>query len=229
LFNADELLRVSSGFCNAISGITEDVTVVALKERIAAGERDLKDAKSKGLTSQYTSVISIREEKCDSAYCTFRNFAKTSADQTDDIPVAEAGNVIVKILRNVNWDLHKLGYKKQLAQLSVLDEKMKVPEAVQALEVAGLKKWYDNLSVATANLDEVANKRVGEAEEYDHTPIKDAYDTLYTHLSMLYNHIGTQEGLFKGVYVAAASTIDATLNTITPEARIRKAKKPPKK
>jgi hypothetical protein len=229
LFNADELLTISSGARDAVSGITEDNTVITLNGLIVKDEADLKDVKSKGLKSQYTENIDSLEDICDSAYSTFRNFAKTSAEQTTDMQIAEAANIVVTILRNVNWDLHKLGYKKQLVQLSVLDERMKASEAAAALEASGLKKWYDNLCVATANLRATADKRVDEVEENDHTPTKEAHCALYEHLLKLYNHIDIHEELFPDIYLPAARAFDAILTTVTPEARQRKAKKPNKK
>jgi hypothetical protein len=225
LFNADELMNVSLGFRNAVGGITTDVTVQMIIGAVVKDEADLKDAKSKGLSSKYTEVIQALEENCDGAYCTFRTMAKTLADQTEDMVIAEASKAVVTILRNVDWNLHKLGYKKQLSALAVLDKKLSTDEAVKALENAGLKSWYDKLTAATAKLREVADKRVGEVNDNDLPIVKVAQDQLFNHLLKLYNHIDIQEELIPDVYMPVASAMNAVLNTVTPEARQRKAKK----
>jgi hypothetical protein len=223
LFNASELLTISPGFRKAVSPVTDDTTVQKLTALITSDESELKSAVSKGQTSKYSSSIEELDTLCDSAYCTFRNLAKTNSEQKDDPAIAEAATVIVTILRNVNWNLHRLGYKNQLTQLGVLDEKLSAPAAKQALETAGLTKWYDYLRAATKNLADISDKRVDEKGENDLPLTKESQVKLYGHLLKLYNHIDTQEELIPDIYVPVAHAIDAVLNIVTPEARRRQA------
>lgn len=225
LFNANEMLTLSNGFRNAVSTITQDVTVQKYVEFIGLDEAQLKSAMSKGFSSQYTGSIEGAEERNESAFCTFRNLAKTLSDQTDDLVIAGAATKIVTVIKNVNWNLHKLGYKKQLSQQDILEDKLNTPELLQAIETAGLTKWYTTLKVTTAELHAVADMRVDEVNENDLPLVKESKDKLYGHLLKLYNHIDTQEELNPEVYVPAARAIDAKLTTVIPEARARKAKR----
>jgi len=224
LFNANEMLVLSNGFRNAVSTITQDVTVQKYVEFIGMDEAQLKSAMSKGLSSQYTGTIAEAEEANESAFCTFRNLAKTFSEQTDDLVIAEAATKIVTVIKNVNWSLHKLGYKKQLAQQDTLADKLTTPELLQVIETAGLTKWFTTLKVTTAKLHEVADMRVDEVNENDLPLIKESKDKLYGHLLKLYNYIDAQEELNAEVFVPAARAIDAKLTTVIPEARARKAK-----
>jgi hypothetical protein len=225
MFNANEMLTLSNGFRNAVSTITNDVTVQKYVEFVGVDEAQLKSAMSKGLSSQFTEIIGGAEEANESAFCTFRNLAKTFSEQTDDLAVAEGATKIITVIKNVNWNLHKLGYKKQLAQQDTLEEKLNTPELLQAIETAGLTKWFNVLKATTVKLHEVADKRVDEVNENNLPLIKESKDKLFNHLLKLYNHIDIQEELDPEVYVPASRAITAILNTIIPEARGRKAQR----
>lgn len=225
LFNADEMLTISNGFLGAVSGITQDATVTKLTTIITADVAALEGTRGKGLASKLRSRLEEVEAICDNAYTTFRTLTKTLAEQDDETEVADAATVPLTILRNVNWDLHTLGYKKQLVQLAVLLGKLEAPEVVQAMEIAGLTRWYNKLVAATANLKELAGKRLDEIDENGDLPMtKEAREKLYKHLLKLYNHVDTQEELEPSVFGPVAVSFNTVLSTVIPEARARKAR-----
>ncbi|HEX2959893.1 MAG TPA: hypothetical protein VHO70_23860 [Chitinispirillaceae bacterium] len=226
LFDANELMTISTRFCEAARTVVQDSTIQIIVEYVTVDEDSLRSALSKGLTSKLTAIVSQAESTCDNSYTTFRSLTKTMAEQNDNLAIASKATIVLTILRNVNWDLHLLGYKKQLVQLEALDKKLATPEAVEAMESTGLKMWYDTLVAATVKLKNAVDARNAELIENDYPLVKESSVALYGHLIKLYNYVDIHEETNPDVFVPVARKFDTALNAVIPIARQRKAKKP---
>ncbi|MCI0513029.1 DUF6261 family protein [candidate division KSB1 bacterium] len=204
--------------------ITTEPFVDEVITTIETDKKQLDEALLHDRTNEYTKVLLGKDLTRDNAYVSVRDLAQACTRRLNP-DEAKAGELIIDIIRKHGWQLNRLPYAQESAELNLLFVDLDAPAAAAALKTIGGETCYTDLKKAQAEFEKTYNQKVSAQTKEDYPYLAQARNKLSQHLQIL---LGCIEILMEirgpEKYKVGVDKLNAVITEIMAIARARKTR-----
>jgi len=183
-------------------------------------------SKALGRTTDPTMVklLSKKDGVRDSRYVALRDFCKAYSSDVD-AALAEAGNTLVTIFRELGWSMHRQGYAVESSLLQALINRLETTPASTALAAIGGASRLTDLKTAQSDFETTFKQKVDVKTREEYPKIRNCRILISRYLGGMMSYIDLMAEINGGTFSSTATKIDEVVTEFETMARTRRTKK----
>lgn len=180
-----ELKTTSERIVNTVNeSIKNEPFIGEIVSVIETDKKQLDEALLHERINEYTKVLLGKDLNRDGAYLSLRDLARSFTHRLNPVE-AQAGELIVDIIEKHGWQLHRLPYAQESAELNLLFVELDTPAATAALKTIGGESCYAELKTAQVEFEKTYDQKISVQIMENYPYISQSKRKLAQHLQTL--------------------------------------------
>jgi len=138
--------------------LLNELGIELLAEQLFTGNKLLHQSMNLVTKSKYTELLGRSDGKLTNSFLSIKDVINISQRRNDRV-IAEAGRELEIIVKTIGSNIHRQGYKKQLAKMTKLKTELQKPMAKSLINKTKQKEIFEELFVDIDNFKELMAKR----------------------------------------------------------------------
>jgi hypothetical protein len=225
LLSADEV-HTSAGRINQVvldSGVA-DPYIEQVRPPLHKSMQALSTAIGSSRASVFTRRLADGDGQRDARFVGFRDYSQAFIYHPDPEKSA-AASLLVRLIQNRDWSLHRLGYAVETSQLNGLLNDLQSPEARASIKTIGAETWVTDLEEAQKAFEKLYQEKIDAESKEDYPLISEARKKVIRYLEGLLIYIDMMAELKPETYEPIAVKIDEVIVDVVAVARARRTRK----